>query len=49
MSLLNEAKEAKRKELIEHLKSVGVQGISDGRSVQELALSELQDLAKGIS
>lgn len=43
MTLLNAAVEAKRKELIEQLLSMGVYKNQDGRDLYELSLSELQD------
>ena len=48
-NILRNAVEAKRQELIKELASAGYIDLSDGRTLQELSLFELQDMQRNAS
>lgn len=48
LSGIDFARETKRQELIKELSSAGYVGLSDGRTLQELTLTELQDMLRKV-
>lgn len=47
-NILRNAVETKRQELIKMLSTAGYHGLSDGRTLHELALSELQSIFRQV-